>query len=122
MRLLVCGLALGLCGVVSAQEVFTNGIDVKGQMVQGVGLIEISTNNPAWTGRAPSLGQLAGVDTNENDLAVSALVPLRPAWLETDGIYARTTHTKGGEIHCATAAQRQLNLTPPWWRQINKWE
>ncbi len=102
MRLLVCCLAVGLCGVVSAQEVFTNGIDVNGQMVQGVGLIEISTNNPAWIGRAPSLGQLAGVDTNENDLAVSALVPLRPAWLETDGIYARTSN--GLTLYSSTGA------------------
>lgn len=92
MKALGMFLALGLCGVVSAQEVFTNGIDVGGQMVQGVGLIEVSTNNLAWTTHAPSLGQLAGVDTNGNNLADVCLVPLRPAWLETDGIYARTSN------------------------------
>ena len=31
-------------------------------------------------------------------------------------------HIKGGDIHCATTAQRQLNLTTPWWLQIINWE
>jgi hypothetical protein len=92
MRTLIVVLATGLCGVVSAQEVFTNGIDVNGQAVQGVGLIAISSNNPAWTGQAPALGQLAGVDSNGNDIAEGYLVPLRPAWLETNGIYARKSN------------------------------
>jgi hypothetical protein len=31
-------------------------------------------------------------------------------------------HCFYGEIHCATAAQRQLYLATPWWKQLNDWE
>jgi hypothetical protein len=87
------GILLLACGSVSAQTVvFTNGINVSGQAVQGVGLIIVSSNNPAWSAMAPSLGQLAGVDANGVVLDTTNLVSLVPAWLETDAIYARTTN------------------------------
>lgn len=85
-------LALALCGTASAQTVFTNGIDVSGQAVQGVGLIEITSTNPAWAAKAPSLGQLAGVHPVTGvDLAAADLLTLRPMDLVTDSIHARTS-------------------------------
>ena len=30
-------------------------------------------------------------------------------------------HCKWGEIHCATAAQRELDLAEPWWEQLDDW-
>ena len=31
-------------------------------------------------------------------------------------------HCNYGEIHCATAAQRELDLAEPWWEQLDDWE
>jgi hypothetical protein len=31
-------------------------------------------------------------------------------------------HCLAGEIHCATAAIRQLSAQPPWWQQVSDWE
>jgi hypothetical protein len=31
-------------------------------------------------------------------------------------------HCQEGDIHCATTARRELDLTPPWWQQVNDWE
>jgi hypothetical protein len=39
---------------------------------------------------------------------------------EVSGVWTGL-HCYQGEIHCATAAQRQLNLATPWWQQVNNW-
>ena len=31
-------------------------------------------------------------------------------------------HCQEGEVHCATAAQRVLDLSTPWWQQVSQWE
>ncbi|MCG3146937.1 MAG: hypothetical protein PCFJNLEI_00372 [Verrucomicrobiae bacterium] len=31
-------------------------------------------------------------------------------------------HCLKGEVHCGTAARRQLNPVPPWWQRVNNWE
>jgi hypothetical protein len=31
-------------------------------------------------------------------------------------------HCSQGEVHCATAAQRELDLSTPWWQHVNQWE
>jgi hypothetical protein len=31
-------------------------------------------------------------------------------------------HCEQGEVHCATAAQRELDLDEPWWEQLDDWE
>jgi hypothetical protein len=85
-------LAAGLYGVVSAQEVFTNGIDVNGQMVQGIGLLDLSSTNSL--ARVPSAGQLMGVHPTTGALLNNSahLLPLRPLAVETDHVAARTTN------------------------------
>ena len=87
------GILLLACCPAMAQTVFTNGVNVGGRAVQGVGLIDIANTNLLWGSMVPSLAQLAGLNpANGAGLDSAFLVPLRPAWLETDGIYARTTN------------------------------
>lgn len=76
-----------------AQTVFTNGIDVNKHYVRGVGLLDMTNTNLPWGSMTPSLAQLVGVDPiNGTNLASTFFLPLRPAWLETDGVYARTSN------------------------------
>jgi hypothetical protein len=120
------GVLLLTCGSVSAQTVFTNGVNVNGRAVQGVGLIDITNTNLLWGSMAPSLAQLAGLDTATGvNLGSAFLVPLRPAWLETDGIYAHTTngltfYDENGSVVLSiragavwSAGGTLSNLTPP---------
>ena len=91
MKVLWIGMTLSLCGVATAQDVFTNGIDVNGQAVQGVGVIDFSaTNNIS---RAPAAGQLMGVDpvTGNPITDDNYLIVLRALALTTDQIAARTS-------------------------------
>ena len=44
-----------------------------------------------------------------------------PSAQEVSGVW-ESLHCNNGEIHCSTAVQRELNLTPPWWQQVNNWE
>ncbi|TAN37923.1 MAG: hypothetical protein EPN23_03835, partial [Verrucomicrobia bacterium] len=91
---LVGVIVLSLSGGLHAQTVFSNGVDVAGRHVQGVGLIDLTNTNLPVSTMTPSVGQLAGIDpqtgatlTNNADL-----LPLRPAWLETDAIYANSSN------------------------------
>ena len=82
------------CGPALAQTVFTNGISVNGQAVRGVGLINLTNTLLPVSTMVPSVGQLAGMDPRTGATLTDAvyLLPLRAAWLETDGIYARSTN------------------------------
>ena len=44
-----------------------------------------------------------------------------PTAQEVPGVW-NELHCYYGEIHCGTAAQRQLNLAAPWWQQVTNWE
>ena len=89
MKMRACWLALGLYGVAAAQSVFTDGIDVNGQAVQNIGLINLGGTNLSV---APSVAQLMGLDPITQAILTdtSYLIPLRTWALATDSIFART--------------------------------
>jgi len=60
MKIKWLGILLLTCGPAMAQVVFTNGIDVNGQVVQGLGLVDFSMANNFTL--APSVAQLMGVN------------------------------------------------------------
>ena len=94
MKMKWIGILLLSCGAASAQPtVFNNGIDVSGQAVLGVGLIDLTGTDPALGTMAPSIAQLAGCDPgNATNLSLSLLLILTPSELITDEIHARTTN------------------------------
>ena len=85
-------LLLFACGTAMAQTIFINGIDLNGQAVQGVGLVNLTnTTLPVGT-MVPSIAQLSGVTLNNHLITDNYLLPLRVLELATDDIYPRSSN------------------------------